>query len=42
LVETYEFPPARVEARAWLVEVESQGHGTRAVDARLVTPVRKK
>ena len=29
------------QARAWLVEIEPPGEGTRCVDARLVTPARK-
>jgi outer membrane protein OmpA-like peptidoglycan-associated protein len=41
LVGTLDFAAARVEARAWLVEVEPEGQGTRTVDARLVTPARK-
>jgi outer membrane protein OmpA-like peptidoglycan-associated protein len=41
LLEQHSFPAARVEARAWLVEVEPRGEGTRCVDARLVTPSRK-
>jgi len=41
LIEHHSFPAARVEARAWLVEVEPRGAGTRCVDARLVTPTRK-
>lgn len=42
LIEHHSFPAARVEARAWLVEVEPRGAGTRCVDARLVTPAREK
>lgn len=40
-VNEHDFPSARVEARAWLVEIEPEGEGTRCVDARLVTPARK-
>jgi outer membrane protein OmpA-like peptidoglycan-associated protein len=40
-VAEHDFPGARVQARAWLVEVEPPGEGTRCVDARLVTPARK-
>lgn len=38
LIETHGFPADRVEARAWLTEVELPGAGTRRVDMRLVTP----
>jgi outer membrane protein OmpA-like peptidoglycan-associated protein len=41
LIEHHGFPPLRVEARAWIVEVEPEGPGTRCVDARLVTTTRK-
>jgi outer membrane protein OmpA-like peptidoglycan-associated protein len=42
LLKEHEIPADRVEARAWLVEVEPDGAGTRCVDARLVTPARNK
>lgn len=38
LVEVHEFLPGRIEPRAWLVEVDAQGQGSRSVDARLITP----
>ncbi len=38
LVEQQRFPSRRVEARAWLMEVDGRGPATRAVDARLITP----
>jgi len=38
LVEEHRFPAERVEARAWVEEIESVGIGTRSVDARLITP----
>jgi len=38
LVDQHRFFPTRVEARAWLVEVDPDGPATRGVDARLVTP----
>lgn len=41
-ITAHDFPAARVEARAWLVEIEPEGEGTRCVDARLVTPAREK
>ena len=41
LVEEHGYPAEGVEARAWLIEVEPEGPGTRCVDARLVTPSRK-
>lgn len=37
LIEEHDFPPHRVEARAWLTEVQ-EDPDTRSVDARLVTP----
>jgi chemotaxis protein MotB len=40
LLERHGFADRRVESRAWLREVERNGAGTRAVDARLVTPAR--
>ncbi|MCY3002058.1 MAG: OmpA family protein [Planctomycetota bacterium] len=42
LLKEHEIPADRVEARAWLVEVDPDGAGTRCVDARLVTPARTK
>lgn len=39
LVREHGFAPGRVEARGWLVEIDAAGPGTRAVDARLVTPI---
>lgn len=41
LITEHGFPKERVEARAWMVEVEPKGPGTRVVDARLITPTRK-
>ncbi|MCC7011010.1 MAG: OmpA family protein [Planctomycetes bacterium] len=41
LIQVHGFPAERVEARAWMVEVEPEGPGTRCVDARLVTSTRK-
>lgn len=38
LIEEHEFLPTRVEARAWLSEIDPPGAGTRGVDARLVIP----
>jgi len=38
LVEEHGFDPERVECRAWLEEIEGTTKGSRAVDARLVTP----
>ena len=40
LIETHEFPPARVEARAWLREIDPPGPATKSVDARLFIPQR--
>jgi len=42
LLEQHRFRAELVEARAWLVELEDEGPATRSVDARLVTPQRKK
>ena len=42
LLKEHEFSADRVEARAWFVEVEPAGAGTRCVDARLMTPARTK
>jgi len=42
LLKEHEFSADRVEARAWFVEVEPAGAGTRCVDARLMTPARAK
>ena len=42
LSEVHGLPAERLEARAWLVEVDGEGPATRAVDARLVTPQKKK
>ena len=39
LIEEHDFPRSRVQARAWAAEIDSQGPGTRSVDARLVIPV---
>jgi chemotaxis protein MotB len=39
LVREHGFAPGRVEARGWLMEIDAAGPGTRAVDARLITPV---
>jgi len=38
LVEEHGFQPERVEARAWLREVDPSEAATRSVDARLITP----
>ncbi|HED67083.1 MAG TPA: hypothetical protein ENJ09_16190 [Planctomycetes bacterium] len=38
LIEAHDFPKTRVSARAWLREIDSDGPGTRSVDARLVIP----
>lgn len=38
LIDEHGFEPARVEARAWLDELEAEGPGTRMVDARRVIP----
>lgn len=38
LTEQHAFRPERVQARAWGVELRSEGIETRAVDIRLVTP----
>jgi chemotaxis protein MotB len=38
LVEEHRFPPARVQARAWAVEIDGPGERTRSVDARLILP----
>ena len=38
LVDQHRFSPTRVDARAWLVEVDPAGAASRGVDARLVTP----
>ncbi len=40
LIEEHGFPPTRVVARAWLVEINESGPGTRSVDARLIIPAR--
>ena len=41
LIKQHRFPDQMVEARAWLIEVESEGPATRGVDARLVSPEQK-
>jgi len=38
LIDEHGFSPARVSARAWLVEIDDSGPATRSVDARLVIP----
>ncbi|MBJ02685.1 MAG: hypothetical protein CMK00_07435 [Planctomycetes bacterium] len=38
LIERHRFDPARVEARAWLVELEALDNTNSGVDARLITP----
>jgi len=38
LIEEHGFAAGRVEARAWLAEIDTEGLGTRSVDARLVSP----
>lgn len=42
LLEEHGFRPDRVESRAWVAEVDAPGIGTRGVDARLITPQKKK
>jgi hypothetical protein len=42
LIEQHRFQPSLVEARAWLLEVDREGPATRSVDARLVTPQKKR
>jgi len=43
LVETHDFEPARVEARAWLTALEdAEAPDSRRADARLITPARKR
>ena len=37
LIEHHDFPPHRVEARAWFAEIQ-EDPATRSVDARLITP----
>ena len=39
LIEEHGFAPGRVEARAWLAEIDQDGASTRSVDGRLVTPL---
>lgn len=41
LVEEHGFRPERVQARAWLEEIDGAGITTRSVDARLVLPARR-
>ena len=41
LIEEHGFPARRVEARAWLREVDPSDAATRTVDARLITPTKK-
>ena len=41
LVEELGFRPTRVEARAWLRELQDASGGSHAVDSRLITPERK-
>ena len=38
LLEVHGFAPERVEARAWLAEIDGAGADARRVDARLITP----
>ncbi len=38
LIEEHGFRADRVEARAWIAEIEPRGNSTRTVDARLVLP----
>jgi len=38
LIEEFGFAPTRLEARAWLRELPSDGQANRSVDIRLVTP----
>ena len=38
LIEEHDFPPRRLEARAWVTEISRGETGTRSVDARLITP----
>lgn len=42
LTRVHGLPAERVEARAWLYEVDGAGPATRGVDARLVTPEKKR
>jgi len=39
LLEEHEYPPHRLEIRAWVDEIDRPGIATRTVDARLVIPV---
>ncbi len=41
LIEELGFAPNRVEARAWLKELPTDGQENRAVDLRLLTPGRR-
>ncbi|MFT5284022.1 MAG: chemotaxis protein MotB [Planctomycetota bacterium] len=38
LVNELGLPDNRIEARAWIAEIDKPGVGTRSVDARLITP----
>lgn len=38
LIEEFGFSPTRLEARAWLRELPSDGQNNRSVDIRLITP----
>jgi len=42
LIEVHGFAAERVEARAWLAEIDGQGADARRVDARLITPARER
>lgn len=38
LLDEHDFPETRVDARAWILEIDPPGAATRVVDARLVIP----
>jgi chemotaxis protein MotB len=42
LIDEHRFQPARVQARAWAVEIDEAGERTRSVDARLILPAPSK
>lgn len=42
LVDEHRFQPARVQARAWAMEIDGVGPRTRSVDARLILPATEK
>ncbi len=41
MLREHGYRPDRVEARAWVSEIDGPGIGTRGVDARLITPAKK-